>query len=41
MLIDIYKIPLLLMILHAFMAAVWNVAGLVLISQEQSSQAKG
>jgi len=36
MLINIYKIPLFFMVLHAFLAAVWNVGGLWLISQGQS-----
>ena len=36
MLIDKYKVPLGFMVLHAFLAALWNVAGVWLISQGQS-----
>ena len=36
MLINEYKIPLFFMVLHAFLAALWNVAGVWLISQGQS-----
>ena len=35
-LIDSYKIPLVFMVLHAFLAAMWNAAGVWLISQGQS-----
>jgi len=36
MLTDKYKMPLGFMVLHAFLAALWNVAGVWLISQGQS-----
>ena len=36
MLIDSYKIPLRFMVLHALLAAVWNIAGVWLVSQGQS-----
>lgn len=36
MLINSYKIPLRFMVLHALLAAVWNLAGAWLISQGQS-----
>ena len=36
MLIDKYKVPLGFMVLHAFLAALWNIAGVWLISQDQS-----
>lgn len=36
MLIDSYKTPLVLMVLHAFLAALWNIAGVWLISQGRS-----
>ena len=36
MLINSYKIPLRFMVLHALLAAVWNLAGVWLISQGQS-----
>ena len=36
MLIDSYKVPLSFMVLHAFLAALWNVIGVWLISEGQS-----
>lgn len=36
MLTDIYRVPMIFMVLHAFLAALWNVAGVWLISQGQS-----
>ena len=36
MLIGTYKTPLVFMVMHAFLAAVWNLAGVWLISQGQA-----
>ena len=33
---SVYRMPLIFMVLHAFLAALWNVAGVWLISQGQS-----
>jgi len=36
MFMSVYRMPLIFMVLHAFLAALWNVAGVWLISQDQS-----